>query len=264
MSFECNEQMNPEFGFVLGDSGPHSSRTMMLPDLQEVLAYCSDDATLDEYMDAIINQNILARKTASTRRRTAHILERLYGLDPEVTVFRVMRQLWSEDEDSQRLLALLCASARDPLLRFSAPAILDVDVGELVKKEDVVSGIREATDDAFADSTLEAIVQRIRGSWTQSGHLQGKVRKVRQSPPLTPTATCYALLLSYLCGRRGQFLFLSFWCRLLDAREDVLYESVRQASQRGLMVFKNIGDVVEVGFPRLLLPEEKDMINGQD
>ena len=236
----------------------------MLSELKEVLAHCSESCTSKDYSDAIVKRNILGKKTASTRRRTAHLLAKLYALDPNVTIFRLLRKLWTDDDSTQSMLALLCASARDPLLRLTAEPVLEADEGDVVEKQTILSYVANATDDHFQESTLKAITQRTLSSWAQAGHLQGRTKKVRTSPTVTPSATCYALLLAHLCGRRGQFLFESFWCRLLDEREDAIYESAREASKMGLMVFKHIGSVVEVSFPELLTSEEEDLVRGQD
>ena len=58
----------PEFqGFKNGISGIHSSRTMMYQEMERLMTYCSPDASKDEYIHAIIEDNVLGKTTMSTR-----------------------------------------------------------------------------------------------------------------------------------------------------------------------------------------------------
>lgn len=251
-------------GFRSGERGTHTSRTMMLSELRQLLEACPPGSSREEYDQAIIEQNVLRKKTAATRRSSAQRLSELYALDPKVPLFRILRSLWENDAEGQPMLAFLCACARDPLLRLTTEAVLSTPLAEAIRREDVASLVAECTDDRFAESTLATIVRNTLSSWTQAGHLQGRMEKVRTTPIVTPAVTCYALLLGYICGARGQLLFHTFWCQLLDSREDALYDLAHQASRLGLMVFKHIGNVVEVRFPELLTDEERKRIRGQN
>src|ERR1035438_1262655 len=108
-------------GFRWGQKGTHTSRTIMLDELRAVLAHCQPGATRDEYLSAINEDNCLGKRTAATRKLSSQRLSELYGLDPEVPLFRVMRRFWYVDKEGQPILALLLALARDPLLRINAP-----------------------------------------------------------------------------------------------------------------------------------------------
>jgi len=57
----------------------------------------------------------------------------------------------------------------------------------------------------FSKATLKSTAQNINSSWThyQSGHLAGRVRKVRARAVATPGAASLALLLGYVSGLRG-------------------------------------------------------------
>ena len=107
-------------GFRWGEKGTHTSRTIMLDELRSVLVNCEPDAARDDYLSAIREDNCLGKRTAATRRLSSQRLSELYGLDPAVPLFRVLRRCWYTDRDGQPLLALLLALARDPLLRVSA------------------------------------------------------------------------------------------------------------------------------------------------
>ena len=75
-------------------------------------------------MRAIVEGNALGKKTESTRKLSAQRLSELYALDEAVPLFRLLRELWPIDEPGRPMLAFLCASARDPLLRMTAKPVL--------------------------------------------------------------------------------------------------------------------------------------------
>src|SRR5262249_32608166 len=83
--------------FRTGACGAHTSRTIMLAELRDLLDACPAGATRDEYRQAILAENVLRKKTLSTRRGTAQRLRELYALDPEVPLFRLLRFFWDRD-----------------------------------------------------------------------------------------------------------------------------------------------------------------------
>ena len=66
----------------------------------------------------------LGKRTAATRKLSLQRLTEFYALDPQVILFRVLRDLWVRNVTSRPLLALLLALARDPLLRATATAVV--------------------------------------------------------------------------------------------------------------------------------------------
>ena len=104
-------------GFREGATSVHASRTMMLGELSLLLEKVSPNRKADSYVSAIVEENALGKPTQTTRQRTAKRLEELYSLDPNCTLFRLMRHFWPEDQASRPMLAFLAAAARDPLLR---------------------------------------------------------------------------------------------------------------------------------------------------
>ena len=119
-----------EAGFRFGSVGTHSSRTLMLSELRAVLGHASSDSGRADYKRSVVDDNCLGKPTASTRRLSFQRLSELYSLDPQITLFRILRRLWAVDAGSQPQLAVLVALARDPLLRCSAPAVLNLKDGE--------------------------------------------------------------------------------------------------------------------------------------
>lgn len=258
-TFDGREQEDPStrFGFRYGERGTHGSRSIMLADLCQLLASTPVGAAYDDYRAAIMDENVLGKGTASTRLWSWKKLRELYGLDSRFGVFRCFRQLWETDSAGRPLLAILCASARDPLLRMSATVIFRAPIGSVVGPHDFAQAIREAAPDRFRATNLKAIGNRTCSSWTQSGHLtEGKIRD-RTHPVVSPETVVYSLVLGRLTGARGPLLFATFWTALLDASRDTLYELAAVASQRGLIDLRRAGSVVDVGFSRLLTPEEE-------
>jgi len=232
----------------------------MLEALGQLLASTPVGATHEDYRVAIMEDNVLGKSTASTRLWTWKKLRELYGLDSRLAVFRCFRRLWETDSEGRPLLAILCACARDPLLRMSASVVLQAPAGSVVGPEDFANHIAEVARDRFSPTSLKAIGNRLCSSWTQSGHLVGgKVRR-RSRPVATPEAIAYALVLGRLAGARGPLLFSTFWTTLLDAPRESLYQLAAVASQRGWIDFRRAGSVVDVGFSSLLTAEEEEAL----
>src|SRR5207248_9890388 len=105
------------FGTILG-------RSIMLADLRRLLAACPAAASLEEYESAAIGQNVLGKPTASARRLGFRNLREFYALDLKKLIFSGLRDLWDADPQAQPMLALLCSTARDPILRAVTPYVL--------------------------------------------------------------------------------------------------------------------------------------------
>ena len=61
-------------GFRWGDKGTHTSRTIMLEEVRLLLESCRPDATRDDYLSAIHDDNCLGKRTAATRRLSSQRL----------------------------------------------------------------------------------------------------------------------------------------------------------------------------------------------
>jgi hypothetical protein len=168
-----------------------------------------------------------------------------------------MRQLWLADERGRPLLALLLAMARDPLLRITAPPVLRMRPGEELARQQMTEALNRAVGSRLNESTLDKVVRNAASSWTQSGHLQGRGRKVRQSVAPTAASTAYALLLGHLAGKRGAALFESLWAQVLDAPPGELMYLAMDARRLGFLDMSQSGGVIDVAFSRLLVPDER-------
>src|SRR5690606_13944244 len=134
--FQRERTLNPstdiqqKFGFKSGQGGAHTSRTIMLPELNLLFDALPPDAGLEQYREAIELYNVLHKNTNKTRALTFRHLADLYGLCPTLPIFRAFRRLWQADADARPLLACQVALARDPLLRASLPRIRKLGLGE--------------------------------------------------------------------------------------------------------------------------------------
>jgi len=254
-----------EWGFRSGQKGVHNTRTMMLADLEVLLDEVPATASKADYRSAVVDENLLAKNTHSTRRYTAQRLAELYGLDPEIPVFRTFRHYWGVAcEQGRPLLAMLLALARDPILRLTADPILSMGVGESFEKTVLQKVLVAETGDRFSETSIKKISRMTGSSWTQSGHLEGRYNKTRQHPVCTAANTAYALLLGYMTGVRGALLFDTFWTRVLDAGDHDVHERAKAASRRSLLTYRNAGGVIEVDFSMILTQDEQELTREQN
>jgi hypothetical protein len=239
------------YGFSNGPGGPHDSRTIMLADLRALLAAAPPNAPYSEYAWAVVEENVLGKRTVANRKGTFGRLRELYGLSPDLPVFLGLRTLWDANPEAQPMLALLCASARDPLLRATAPLVLQAPLGELVTRESLSAVLEQAFPGRYSQKSLVSNAQNTASSWQQAGYLQGKVKKTRGRAVAQPESTAYALYLGHLCGGGGEALFSTYWAQLLDAPAHALHEQARIAAQHGWITYRSLGGVTEVEFPHL-------------
>lgn len=258
------EQWPKRLGFRSGRTGVHNSRTLSLRDLRVVLDEVPPEASNAAYRSAIKENNILSKETGSTRHYVAQRLSQLYGLDHEIPIFRVFRMLWDEGKQGHPLLAMLLALARDPILRTTAPPILQMPEGEALEKKILEETIAQEEGDRFNETSRKKIAQMTASSWTQSGHLDGRYNKTRTRPVSSVPAAVYALILGFMSGARGPQLFETFWVSVLDTEEHEVHDYAKRASRRDLLTYRNAGGMIEVDFSQLLTDEDLEVIYEQD
>jgi len=250
------------WGFRSGDRGAHTSRTIMLRELSYLLEAAPGEASRKDYRLAVTEDNCLAKRTVVTRKLSLQRLTELYGLDPRILLFRVLRDLWGSHETSRPLLAMLLALARDPLLRVTARSVISTPFGHEFARRPMKDALTGAVGDRLNDAVLDAVIRNASSSWTQSGHLEGRSRKTRRRVTATPTATAYALLIGYAAGRRGRLLFETPWTAVLDAGLEEPIDIAVDAKRLGLLDFKQSGSMIEVSFPALLAGKERELSYG--
>ena len=249
------------FGFSYKRGGTHTSRTMMLEDLGALLAYMNrPEAKKGDYFQAIYNDNCLGKRSGKNRVLTYRHLVDLYSLDVTCVLFRALLYFWNRDSDGQPLLALLCTFARDSIFRTTAPFILKFPEDAGVLRESLEEFIDAQEPGRFSKATLKSTAININSTWTKSGHLRGRAKKIRSRAHPTAGSVSYALLLGYLAGSRGQALFQTKYTKLLDCTYDQAIELAEEASRKGWIVFKRVGNVIEVLFPKLINQKEMEWL----
>ncbi len=252
-----SEETQLKFGFKFGQAGAHTSRTIMLSELELLFASFPQDVTRNDYHAAILNENVLGKRTSKTRELTYRDLVSLYSLDTSFALFRAFRRLWEFDADSRPVLACQLALVRDPLLRRSYKKIQSLEVGELHSREAMEAYMAEQYPERYSAGSLKSLSSNINASWTHAGFLRGRSKKYRDEPVIRPANVAFALFVAYLQGATGNRLFISEWLKVLERREEELLELAVFASHAGLITFKHASEIIEVGFPNYLTKEEE-------
>jgi hypothetical protein len=245
-----------KYGFIDQSLGAHLARTIMVEELGLLFRACAHDSTAIDYRKAIVEDNILLKKTAGTRVESYRRLRQLYGLSPSVFVFKAMRELWDATENGRPLLALLCALTRDPVLRCTTNLILETPEGSSLTAKSFEAVIEKNYPGRLNAKTLASAGRNVASSWVQSGHLQGLKEKTRKLVVAEPVVIAYALLLAYLSGARGDALFASDWLKLLDVPLHTALGFAQQAAEQGWLEYRHSGQVTDITFHHFLAEEK--------
>jgi hypothetical protein len=224
---------------------------MMLAELRQVLQATPADARRADYAGEIIEGNCLFKPTTATRRLTNQRLGELYGLDPAIPLFRVLRRLWDVDSEGRPLLALLAALARDPLLAATCPAIVFLQSNAEFQRDTMKSALTAVIGARLNDSTLEKVCRNAASTWTQSGHLEGRTFKKRRIVVPSAAAVAFAIYLANAAGFRGAEIFSCAWLRVLDCDPSRARNLAVEAKRLSLLDLRMAGDVVELNLSRL-------------
>lgn len=229
--------------------GSHSSRTIMLAELKQVLDAVPSGSPPDTYRSVMLTLNVLGKGTESTRQKSFRHLRELYALTEAVPIFAVLRRLSLADLQGLSLLALLCAWSRDPLLRATTPAISPVAEGMEVSTESLAEAIADAFPGQYSELNQNKIARNAASSWTQSGHLVGRTHKLRRRVRPTLGVVTMALWLGDVAGFHGTSCFRNPWCRLLDLSADQARNRAMDAHRQGMLTMRAVGEIVELSFP---------------
>jgi len=253
-----------KFGFKFNKRSVHTGRTIMLEELSKLIEAVPDAIHYDEYVEAIINQNCLEKRSSSSRKITANFLTELYSLDPTLSIYRTLLFFWNRGEEGRPLLAMLCAVCRDRVLNYSFKEIRSLELNAEVQKKAIEELIDDMEPNRFSESTLQSMARNILSSWTKSGHLKGRLVKVRAQAKPTPATVAYAIYLGYLEGERGPALFETKYMEINDCSKGVAIELAENASARGWINYKRIGNVMEISLPNLITKVEAEIIYEQN
>jgi hypothetical protein len=232
-------------GLKIAGGGGHQSKTLMLEELGIVLAAVERLGVVGA-LTAVTTENLLGKTSVAAAGSALVNLNKLYAIKSKPMIFRALARLWATDLASRPMLALLCALGRDPLLRNSAPVVLRTTLGEPLRWPAIAAEIERRHPDRFSTAMLKSLSQNCASSWTQSGHLGGRVSKKRTRAEATPEAATFAALLAQSAGFGGLALLSSPWMEVLDAPEEERLGLLRRAQGRGLVRVRHAGAVFEL------------------
>lgn len=245
------------FGFSSNRSGAHLSRSMMLTEISALLPKLHF-YTFEESRSKILDENILGKTTFSSRQKTLRNLTDLYTLDGKFTLFRVMGQFAALATESVPQLGLVLSFCRDDQLRTSFSLIEKLKLGETLPLATMMDHFERKWPDRFSAAMKTSLSQNVNTTWTVSGHLSGRVKKIRTMPVPTLAGVTFAMLAGYLYGLRGYALIDSIFAKLVSCNREEIFPLLQMASIRGWCRFRQAGGVIDIDFSPLLTPMEQE------
>jgi hypothetical protein len=253
------------YGFSYERGGVHTARTMMLVELRALLSYVDKaDAPRAEYLEAIQTANCLGKRSGKTRTLTYRHLVDLYALDPSLMLFRALRFFWQRDVDGPAAAGGLVRLFARPDSSGHCPLYPRFQEGATVGREAIEEFI-DATKSLAASARPRSSPPR--RTSTRPGRRPGiSLAASQDTGPCvaTPGTVSFALLLGYVRGLRGESLLKSDYTRMLDCSFDRTIELAEDASRRGWISLKRVGQVVEVLFPNLITAQEMEWLREQN
>jgi hypothetical protein len=227
----------------------HTSRTIMFAELAKVMNHAIQ---YDNYLDAL-NQNVINKKTKSGNEKTSGYLKRLYDFDINYPPFKALKYFWSISEERDKsFLALLYAIGNDCILADSISVIQGISPMQKVTIELLEDNIEAHNPNKYSANTRRSMAQNIASSWKQAGFIEGKVKNIRTQPEITYLVGCFAFLLAWLKGDRGDFIWNSTVVTALCLSESKLRNLAIECAKRDLMQYQYAGSVTAISFIPLL------------
>jgi hypothetical protein len=128
---------------------------------------------------------------------------------------------------------------------------MDASDGAQVETVTLLRALEATFPNRYSELSGNKIARNAASSWTQSGHLAGHARKIRQRIKPTVMAVTMAFFLGDITGYHGAAVYSNPWCRLLDLNADRAKPLGFEAHRAGLLNLRAVGEVVEVSFPLL-------------
>jgi hypothetical protein len=229
---------------------------MMYAELEKVMAYSIDGNTFLESL----GHNVTGKKSNSGIEKTARYLKSLYGFDIQFPPFIAFKYFWKiSDSNEKPLIAFVYAITQDDLLAESIQVLQSVKPGEKATIELFEEVIEKYHPNQYSANTRRSMAQNIASSWKQAGFIVGKVKNIRTQPEITYRVACFAFLLAYINGDRGDFIWGSIGVNALCLYESKLRELAIECAKKDLMQYQYAGSVTAINFTNLL---NKIGING--
>lgn len=222
---------------------------MMFAELEKVMAYSIDG---DNFLESL-GHNVTGKKSNSGVEKTANYLKRLYGFNMQYPPFVAFKYFWKVSEPKERpLIAFIYAINEDDLLAESVQVLQSVKLCEKATIELFEEVIEKYHPHQYSANTRKSMAQNIASSWKQAGFIEGKVKNVRRQPEINFRVACFAFLMAYLKGDRGDFIWNSIGVKALCLYESKLRELAIECAKRDLMQYQYAGSVTAIAFNNLL------------
>lgn len=221
----------------------------MFAELEKVMAYSLDG---DNFLDSL-RQNVTGKKSNSGVEKTANYLKQLYGFDIQCPVFKAFKYFWRISEAGEKpLIAFLYAVHRDAILAESIQVQHGLNPGEKVMIERFEDVIERYHPNQYSVNTRRSMAQNIASSWKQAGFIEGKVRNIKTLPAISHRVACFAFLLAYLNGDRGDFIWGNKCVNALCLNEGQLRELAIECAKKDFLQYHYAGNVTSISFTNLL------------
>lgn len=218
----------------------------MFNELSCILDATPIDCPINEIKRLVMDENILQKSTFSGRKMSFYRLKLLYSFDIHNPVFSGLRFFWNESPEERPLIALEAALERDHILRFSAQKILPLESDTLITKEEMQEHIQKEYKKDYTQKMIESITRNLLSSWVQSGHLSGKLKKIRRKAKAGPASLTFALYLGQLIGLQGTSLFDTVFVHALDATNTEIQAYLHAAMKKGWLIYRSAGGIIEL------------------
>jgi len=228
----------------------HGARTIMFSELEKVMSFSLESG---QYLDAMAD-NVFGKKSSDGVKQTKGFLKRLYGFDSQYPPFAAFMYFWKMSEPNEKpLIAFLYAVNQDNLLAESIQVLQSVKPGEKASIELFEEVIENYHPNQYSANTRRSMAQNIASSWKQAGFIEGKVKNIRKQPEITYRTACFAFLLAYLNGDRGDFIWNNIGVNALCLHESKLRALAIECAKNDLMQYQYAGSVTAINFTNLLI-----------
>ena len=235
-------------------SGVMSSRSVMLPELTALMAFAPGDADPETLQRLVVDEDALNKPSAANRTKTFSFLRNLYGLNPQLPIYREFTRLCHLSPVDTTVLAGSLAFARETVLKACANMVLDTAIGERLGREDFEAWVREYAPGRYSQTMYISFSHNLYASFFQLGYLSEAVGKtrIRKRRDVRPASVAYAAFLDWLTGLNGLTLLTGAFSKTLELAKDEHLNLLSAAGQQGLMRVAHAGGVLQLDFPTWL------------
>lgn len=221
----------------------------MFAELEKVMHHSVDSGNFVE----ALGKNVTGKKSTSGVRQTGNFLKRLYGFDLSYSQFLAFKYFWNISEPYERpMVAFVYAVHRDDLLAESIEVIQAIAPGDKITVESLERNVEKHHPNQYSPKTIKSLAQNLASSWKQGGFIRGKVKNIRIQPEISYRVACFAFLLAYVSGLRGDFVWNTVGVKSLCLPESKLRELAIECAKRDLMQYQYAGGITAISFNKLL------------